>query len=217
MTGRIGWDLALAALLLAFALSMVIAWIYVLTYQGVGYLRTFVQTIAMSGVVAALVMLAIGDDVARGLGMVGALTLVRFRTTLKDTRDLIFVFSSLAVGVACGVQAFGVAMAGTAVFVVTILFLTWSEFGSRREFDAVLRFRAPSRAEYEERLNWVLGRHCRKLSLINLRAAGDASQEFAYHVKLARPDAGGALMRELEGIPGVQDAIMLKQDATLEL
>jgi uncharacterized membrane protein YhiD involved in acid resistance len=217
MTGRIGWDLALAALLLAFALSTVVAWVYVLTYQGVGYLRTFVQTIAMSGVVAALVMLAIGDDVARGLGMVGALTLVRFRTTLKDTRDLIFVFSSLALGVACGVQAFSVALAGTGVFVVTMLFLTWSDFGSRREFDAVLRLRAPSQAEYEERLRWVLGRHCRKLSLINLRASGDASQEYAFHVKLSRPDSEGALMRELEGIPGVQDAIMLKQDATLEL
>lgn len=217
MTGRIGWDLALAALLLSFALSMLIAWVYVWTYQGVGYLRTFVQTIAMAGVVAALVMLAIGDDVARGLGMVGALTLVRFRTSLKDTRDLMFVFASLAVGVACGVQAFGVAIVGTFVFLGATAYLTWSEFGSRREFDAVLRFRAPSRAEYDERVRWVLGRHCRKLSLINLRAAGEQSQEYAFHVKLTRANAEAALMQELEGVAGVQDAIMLKQDATLEM
>src|SRR5689334_1625499 len=100
MGTRIGYDLAAASMLLAFGLSMAIAWVYTLTYEGIGYLRSFVQTLAMGGIVSALVMLAIGDDVARGLGMVGALTLIRFRATLKDTRDLTFVFASLAVGVA---------------------------------------------------------------------------------------------------------------------
>jgi hypothetical protein len=81
METRIGWDLTLAALLLAFALSMVISWVYVATYQGLSYLRSFANTLAIAGVVSALVMLAIGDDVARGLGLVGALTVIRFRTS----------------------------------------------------------------------------------------------------------------------------------------
>jgi len=61
---------------------------YTLTYQGLSYLRSFVHTLALSGVISALVMLAIGDSVAIGIGVVGALTIIRFRTTLKDTRIL---------------------------------------------------------------------------------------------------------------------------------
>src|SRR5206468_2550670 len=103
---RVGWDSALLSMVLAIALSMGIAWAYVLTYHGPSYSRSFVQTVALAGVISSMVMLAIGNDIARGLGLVGALTVVRFRSTLKDTRDLLFVFASLAVGVACGVQAF---------------------------------------------------------------------------------------------------------------
>ncbi len=217
MGSRVGWDLALAALLLAFALSTAIAWVYVLTYEGMGYLRSFVQTLAVSGVVSALVMLAIGDDIARGLGMVGALTLVRFRATLKDPRDLLFVFASLAIGVACGVQAFAVAMIGTAVFLTASVYVSVSQLGTRREFDAVLRFRARSAAEEIGDVRSVLERHCRKLSLIDLRSIGDSFHEYAYHLKLARSGSEAMLVRELGTVPGVEDAVIIKQDASLEL
>ena len=70
-------SLALAALLLSYALSMTISWVYVATYSGLSYVRSFATTLAVAGVVAAIVMLAIGDDVARGLGLVGALTVIR--------------------------------------------------------------------------------------------------------------------------------------------
>ncbi|MBX3264786.1 MAG: DUF4956 domain-containing protein [Labilithrix sp.] len=217
MIGKVGLDVALASLLLAFAISATIAWVYANTYQGIGYLRSFTQSIALSGVVAAIAMLAIGDDIARGLGMVGALTLIRFRATLKDPRDLMFVFASLACGVACGVQAFAAAVGGVAVFGVAAMYVSWSSFGSKMRFDAVLRFRASSEARCEESVRGVLDRHARKLSLIDLRAAGEAVQEHAYHLKLARAGGETLLLRELERIPGVDEATIVKQDATLEL
>src|SRR5688572_3048637 len=74
METRIGWDLTLAALLLSLALSMILSWVYVATYHGLSYVRSFANTIAIAGVVSSIVMLAIGDDVARGIGLVGALT-----------------------------------------------------------------------------------------------------------------------------------------------
>ena len=153
MGTRVGWDIALASLLLSFATSMIIATVYTITYHGIGYLRSFVQTIALGGLVASLVMLAIGDDVARGLGMVGALTLIRFRTTLKDTRDLIFMFASLGIGVACGVQAFAAALLGTAMFSLAAMDLSWSDFGSRLQFDIMLRFQGPADAELVNKFN----------------------------------------------------------------
>ncbi len=217
MGTRVGWDIALASLLLSFATSMIVATVYTMTYHGIGYLRSFVQTIALSGLVAALVMLAIGDDVARGLGMVGALTLIRFRTTLKDTRDLIFVFASLGIGVACGVQAFAAALMGTLMFCLAAVYLSWSEFGSRLQFDIMLRFQGPSDEEHGNQVRAVLNRYCRGLSLIDLRNTGENTQEFAYHLKLSKSGTETLLMRDLERVPGVGSAALFTRDASLEL
>jgi Domain of unknown function (DUF4956) len=149
--------------------------------------------------------------------MVGALTLIRFRTTLKDTRDLIFVFASLATGVACGVQAFAVAVLGAISFSLAALYLTWSAFGSRLQFDVVLRFQGPSDSEHSEQIRAVLERYCRGLSLVDLRSAGESMQEFAYHLKLAKAGSEAALLRALEEVEGVGSAVLYTRDASLEL
>src|SRR5205807_7244464 len=121
---------------MAFVLSTVVAWVYVHTSSGLSYSRTFVQTLTVCATLSAMVMLAIGNDIARGLGLMGALSLVRYRVTLKDSRDLMFVFASLAVGVSCGVQAYAVAALGIAVFSLATVYVSWSSFGSRQHFDA---------------------------------------------------------------------------------
>jgi uncharacterized membrane protein YhiD involved in acid resistance len=217
MEMRIGWDVALACLLLAFVLCMVIAWVYTFTYQGLSYMRGFVQTIAVGGVISALVMLAIGDDIARGLGVVGALTIVRFRNTLKDSRDLLFVFTSLAVGVACGVQTFAIALVGTAVFSMAMIYVSFSSFGSRRQFDAVLRVQLPAGALESRTFNEVLKRHCRSFVLINLRELNGNAQEHVYHVRLLRPDSKSTLLGELGALPGLTGTTLLMQDTTVEM
>jgi hypothetical protein len=68
---------------------------YEKTFLGLSYSRNFVQALVLSSVVAATVMQAIGDNVGRGLGMLGALSIVRFRTSFKDPRDIMFLFAAL--------------------------------------------------------------------------------------------------------------------------
>jgi hypothetical protein len=216
LEARVGLEVVFASLLLAFGLSMVIAWAYRLSYRGLSFQRSFAQTLALGGVVSAIAMAAIGDDIARGLGLVGALTLIRFRTTLKDTRDLLFAFASLAVGVACGVTAFGVALLGTGIFVTAALLVTWSGFGQRQAFDALLRLRAaPSRIE-DRALAAVLGRHCRRVTLVTLRDLDADEQEHSYQLDLSHQGAGPRLLRELGGLPGVQGTSLLMQDSLIE-
>lgn len=216
MENRLGWDLTLAALLLAFALSVSISWVYVLTYSGLSYMRSFANTLAIAGVVAALVMLAIGDDVARGLGLVGALTVVRFRSSLKDTRDLMFVFVSLGIGVACGVQAFSVAILGTAVFCAAMAYLFFADHGSRHLYNAVLRLQTPVRQEELTALTQVLGRYAPSYALINLRDLGGGKQEHAYHLNLRDPQEKGQLLQDLSALPGITGATLLMQDTSIE-
>jgi hypothetical protein len=97
------------------------------------------------------------------------------------------------------------------------MYLTWSEFGSRLQFDIMLRFQGPADAEHSEQVRAVLTRYCRGLSLIDLRSAGENVQEFAYHLKLTKAGTETALMRDLERVPGVGSAAMFTRDASLEL
>jgi hypothetical protein len=215
---RIGWDAALWSFSLAFVLCTVISWVYVYTYQGLSYSRGFTQTLALGGLVSAMVMLAIGTDVARGLGLVGALTVIRFRTTLKDTRDLLFVFASLAIGVACGVQSFSIAVMGTVVYGLAAIYVSWSGFGSRRHFDAVLRLHLPALERCEEAFKQVLRQHCRTFVLINLREVGATGgvHEHSYHIKMRDPDLKGELITHLNKVPGLSGVSLLMQDTTIE-
>lgn len=217
LDSRVGFETVLASLLLAFALCTVIAWAYRISYKGLSFQRSFAQMLSLGGIVSAIAMLAIGDDIARGLGLVGALTLIRFRTTLKDTRDLLFAFASLSIGVACGVAAFGVALVGTAVFIGAALLMSWSGFGKRQEMDAVLRLRATPLAADERTLAPVLGRHCRKWTLVHVRELDDEEEEHSYQVDLAQRGSGPALMRELAGLPGVSGTSLLMQDSLVEV
>jgi hypothetical protein len=214
---RVGWDVALAALVLAFGLSAALAWIYRATYDGLSYQKGFVQTLALGGPVAAMAMLAIGDDIARGLGLVGALTLIRFRATLKDTRDLMFAFASLSVGVACGVTALGIAVLGALVFGTAAMILYWTGFGSRRSFDAVLRLRAAYAEPAQIELVRVLGRHCRSFTLVNMRDLGGALQEQSYQLRLGNRRSGGALLAELAEVEGIEGSSLLMQESLLEV
>ncbi len=215
MEQRIGWEVALASLSLAFALSLFTAWLYSATHSALSYLRGFTHSLAMGGIISALVMLAIGDEVARGLGVVGALTIVRFRTTLKDTRDLMFVFASLASGVACGVQSYAIALVGMAVFGFAVLFLSFTGFGSRKEYDAVLRVRMPAVGDHRPFAE-ALGRYCRSFTLVSLRDVGSAQHEHVYQVRLNDPSKRPALIQDLSAVPGVSGLTLLLQDTSVE-
>ena len=124
---------SLPTLALAFGLCFLLASVYRATGDGRPRRRELAQSLALGGIVSALVMLAVHDEVARGLGAMGALSVIRFRSTLKDTRDLIFSFASLALGVACGVRAFGVAISGGLVFATAALLLHRLRFGTPLE------------------------------------------------------------------------------------
>jgi uncharacterized membrane protein YhiD involved in acid resistance len=216
METRIGWDLTLAALLLSLALSMILSWVYVATYHGLSYVRSFANTIAIAGVVSSIVMLAIGDDVARGIGLVGALTVIRFRTTLKDTRDLMFAFVALAVGVACGVLAFAVAVLGTVVFCFGVTYLSFSSFGSRRLHNAVLRLHVPVDPANQASVSQVIAKFASSSVLINMRDLGGGMQEHAYHLKLRDNAEKGQILQLVSAISGVTGATLLMQDTSIE-
>jgi hypothetical protein len=212
------WQTVLLCMLLSFALCKLIAASYVWSYRGLSYSRGFVQSLVMGGVVSTLLLLAIGDSVARGLGLLGTLALIRFRATLKDSRDMVFIFASLAVGVAAGVQAYFVAMVGTASFCLFSLYLSNSSFGSRRQFDGLLRFQAPATDREDESWMSILKQYCSSLALVNLREVAQGRLvERAYQVKLIDPSYSDPLVTALRTVPDLGGVSILMQDQGAEL
>jgi uncharacterized membrane protein YhiD involved in acid resistance len=188
-----------------------------MTYSGMSYSRGLVQSLALGGILSTMIMLAIGNDIARGLGLMGALSVVRFRATLKDPKDLLFVFASQGLGVACGVQAYMVAVMGALVFSVAAVYASWSSFGSKHQFDAILRVTVPTLQRKVDEFNAVLANHCASHALLNLRDLGPETQEHSYHIKFFDADDKGLLVTDLYKIEGISGVTLLMQDQLIEV
>jgi len=208
----------LYTVLLSFALSTLIGVVYEKTFRGLSYSRSFVQALILASIVAATVMQAIGDSLARGLGMLGALAIIRFRTNLKDPRDIIFIFASLAAGIACGVNGYSIAVAGTLGFCAAVLVLYVSPFGQAGYFDGMLRFTIENDVQDKSRLEAILEKHCKVFALITLRDMAQGKRlDYAYHVKLRQHVKKEDLIDSLSGVASIKGLQLMMQETTVEL
>jgi hypothetical protein len=122
----------LAAVIVSFAsvaLMLPIAWIYVLTRSKRGFQQSMVQTLMILPVVVAGVITIVKNSVALAFGLAGIVTAVSFRIRLQDTKDAVYIFIAIGVGVACGVQAVEIATALSLAFNVIVALLWWTDFG----------------------------------------------------------------------------------------
>jgi uncharacterized membrane protein YhiD involved in acid resistance len=117
------WQVILMNILFSAFLGIVIYLSYYLTHRGTIYSKKFNVSLVVLTVLTGTVMTVIGNNLALSLGMVGALSIVRFRTAIKDSRDTVYIFWAIIVGICCGVGDFLVATIGSAVtFVVLWIF-----------------------------------------------------------------------------------------------
>lgn len=114
----------------AFVLASLIAITHKLTFTGEYYPKNFFQSLILGAVVTTLVMMAIGDSLARGLGVFGAMAIIRFRTRIDDPRDVLFLFAALSTGLAIGVYGFTISFVGSILFCLVAVLLHISPFRS---------------------------------------------------------------------------------------
>ncbi len=215
---QLEWQIALLSFLLAFILTSIIALVYERTFQGLSYSRGLVQSMILGSIVSCLLMIAIGDNIARGIGIVGSLAIIRFRTNLRDPRDLVFVFASLGIGVASGVQSYATAIIGTIVFCSIVFVLYVSPFGTRRKHDGLVRFQVPSGSETSLATTQVLQSYTKHFVLVTMRNAAQGKVvDYAYQVKFSDSSANQKLIQELEKIKGIRGITYMNQEATVEV
>lgn len=214
----LGLEQILLSLLLAFILCSVYATVYRWTFQGLSYSRAFVHTMVLGGMIVSMLIMAIGNNLARGLGILGTLAIIRFRTPVRDPRDMIFLFACLGVGIACGAGTYSVAIVGTIVICVAVVILHLSPFASRREYEGLLRFMTPVGGHGEDDVRAVMQECCAAFHLIAMREAVQGElTEFSYQVRLIDPSYQAELVEGLHAIEGVRDTSLLMQRTTVEL
>ncbi|MBI9093004.1 MAG: DUF4956 domain-containing protein [Desulfobacterium sp.] len=218
-TSNSGLLIIIYTMFVAFLLSVTLGITYIKTFRGLSYSRTYVQAVILSSIVAATVVHAIGDSLARGLGMIGALAIIRFRTSFKDPRDILFMFSALAAGIGCGVGAYNVAVIGTFGFVLTALLLHVTPLGQAGTFDGMLRFNITTDDGSRHALEALLKKYCKTFVLITLREMQQGERlDYAYHVKMKKNRESAGLIKEMpEKIPSVRGLGLMLQETTVEL
>ncbi|MBZ0120695.1 MAG: DUF4956 domain-containing protein [Sandaracinaceae bacterium] len=211
------WLASIKALVGAFVMGQVIAWIYERTYQGLSYSKRFTETLILVSICAAVLVMAIGRSIYAGLGLLGMLSIIRFRSNLKTPRDLVFLLAAVVFGVAAGIDAIAVAVIGILAFSAVTLYLHYGPFGSRSRFDGILRFRVTSGADVDAQVRELLASHCARSAALSI---GEVAQgelvEHTYQVKFARDEDRDELLTALRGKPEVRDARLLMQEVTLE-
>jgi hypothetical protein len=163
-------------------------------------------------------MLAIGNNLARGIGIVGTLALIRFRMQMHDSLDMIYVFAAFAGGVAAGTGNFATGGIGTAAFLLVVSTLQITGFGSRHRHDGVLRVQLPSSEESESALTGMLKTHCRQFAAITIREVAQGRDlERIYQITLRNPGKEALLVKEVAAIEGARGVSIAMQEATHEI
>jgi hypothetical protein len=122
-----------------FGLCLVIAWIYKGTHRGLSYSQSFQFSLVIIGMLSAAVMMVARVGILNALGILGVFALVRFRTIVKDTKDMAYVLFVLVVGLAMGTKEYSLALLTTGAVGLVVLVLTRLNFGMSKRHDAVLR------------------------------------------------------------------------------
>lgn len=114
--------LVIINMFVTFLIASFIYWVYKKTYTGVMYSKNFNITLLLTSMVTAMVMMVIGTNLALSLGMVGALSIIRFRSAIKDPRDIGFLFWGIGAGLSAGTGSYLIALIGS-IIIAIILFL----------------------------------------------------------------------------------------------
>lgn len=154
-----------AAIFLSFILTLCIAYLYKKTHTGARYSQSFVQTIIIMGVTVSVVMIVIGNNVAVAFGLVGAFSIIRFRSAMSDPKDIAFIFFGMAAGISCGLGFYILAVLFTISLSVIILVLYLFDFGRGGSDKKRLSITVPENLHDETAFDGVLAAHYKYYAL----------------------------------------------------
>lgn len=204
----------LVNIIASFVISLVIVWVYQKTHRGVSYSQSFIMALVMLAVLATIAMMILSNNLVRALGVLGIFALIRFRTILKDTKDIAFLFFVLAMGMAIGTNNYVIAFISTVALSAIILILSKYNYGSaiKEGFLATFitdkNFAADS---YKETFDKYLA----SSRLLQIKTQPDGDKEYYFSVKFKGEGECDSFMNQLKSLSGVKLAeLVTSKDST---
>jgi uncharacterized membrane protein YhiD involved in acid resistance len=197
-------------MILSFALCAFVGFIYRLTHRGVSYSQNYVQTLVLLGMVVAVVMLIVGSNIARAFALVGALSIIRFRNAIKETRDVGFIFFAMAIGMATGTRFYILAIVATLVICAAVFLMerfNWYKLDIQSQ---ILKVQVPAGEDYSTRLDDALVKlttHSELVSAESIR--GGALTELMYTVRLKGSTKPFEVIKALQELTAGQKVTLL--------
>ncbi|HNJ14353.1 MAG TPA: DUF4956 domain-containing protein [Anaerolineales bacterium] len=203
VTGEVSVLDIVIVMTLSFILSAFIGWVYKITHRGTSYTQSFVFTLVINGMVVALVMMIVGSNIARAFSMVGALSIIRFRNAVKETRDVGFIFFTMAIGMAVGTKFYLLAVAGAVVISLMIVVMMRLDWFSRDMASQILRIQIPSSLPFDSLFDKPFVKYTHTSELISVDTIQNgAMTELTYSVGLRKSNHVNDFLSELRGLNG---------------
>lgn len=201
---------------LSFALAYLAAWVYRRVHSGPSYSFSFYVTLLVTPVVVTMIMMAIGSNVAMSLGLVGALSIIRFRTVVKDPRDMSYLFLMIGIGLCCGSGAYALAILGT-LFVCTMLVVVHKiARGGAGPSEFILIFRKQNGHEAESEA--IMGGLLSWRKLHGVTDLGESEGcEYTYRIRLSGSAKPETLIDRLRNVGGLSHATLISPDSQVDI
>ena len=191
----------LVALSLSFALCLLLAYFYRQSHRGLSYSVSFVHAMVILGVTVAVIMLIIGSNIARAFTLVGALSIIRFRNPIKDSRDVAFIFVSMAIGMSVGTGFYLTAVIFTLFACFMVYSLSRFGIGTTSRKEMLLKVHVPADTDFTKAFGEVFYRDLREHALLSVEPIRDRQQlELVYSLEFKSNVNEAQFLAELRSV-----------------
>ncbi len=195
-----------ANVFVAMICGFLIALLYKKTYQGLNYSSSFTISIIMLTMITAIVIMVIGNNLARAFGMVGAMSIIRFRTAVKDASDIMFIFFALTIGLAAGVKLYSIAFLGTFMVGGAYILVRQYSFSLSGKREFLMHITTEAEGMPDNPFGDIFKNYCKKFKLVNVKTMGDEYEqimEYSFYINLKDQEKGSQLVSQLRAVAGV--------------
>ena len=200
----------LLALSMSLFLSLILAYVYRQTHRGLSYSVSFVHTLVIMSVTVTIIMMIIGTNIARAFTLVGALSIIRFRTAIKEPRDVGFLFMTMAVGMACGTGFFGMALVFTLFCVPVVYFLHRFQIGAMETSEVLLKVHLPENLDHNNAFKESFYEFLQEHSLLSLETIrGGTLLELVYSIHFKQAVTESDFLDALRAVNGNNKVALL--------
>jgi hypothetical protein len=207
-------EVAIFSLLLAFTLSSAIALTFHFTFQGAHFPNYFFQAIVLSSIVTSMIIMSVGNNLAVGFGIIGAVAIIRFRTLVSDPRNIIFMFAGISVGITTGVYGYAVSVSGTLLFCLVAIMLRLSRYAKSENtlFEVFISHSDPIEFSLKEYLT-----HTFDINITSQRKLSDGSFKNEYLLLAKTKVSEIEIFKQLSLIAGLKELKVVRKKINAQL